>query len=178
MPEPISLTEAKDWLRVDHSAEDELIERLISAARGWAEKYCGRVFVSGEHTQTFDAWPAAGEGLRLRWPPVASIDTVTYVDADGVTQTLDADVYELDEDTWSVRLAYDQSWPTVRDHADVIAVTYTADPGTLPEYAKTGMLLLLAHLYTHRMTVSPDAGEAMPWGADVLLDACRDGRIA
>lgn len=50
--EPISLAEAKAFLRVDASAENALITSLIIAARRFVEKNTGRALI----TQTWDLW--------------------------------------------------------------------------------------------------------------------------
>lgn len=39
--EPVSLAEAKTFLRVGYSSDDQLITDLIAAARQWAEEYTG-----------------------------------------------------------------------------------------------------------------------------------------
>ena len=42
---PVTLAEAKEYLKVDFSEDDELIERLISAVTDYAQKYTGLSFV-------------------------------------------------------------------------------------------------------------------------------------
>lgn len=48
MAEPISLSLAKEHLRVVTDDEDELIKLYIAAAREYAEKYQNRVFVTDD----------------------------------------------------------------------------------------------------------------------------------
>lgn len=66
--EPVSLNEAKLWLRVDNSDEDSLIAELIATARESAEIYTRRSFISQTLQLTLDAFPYArtriiGEGV-------------------------------------------------------------------------------------------------------------------
>ena len=46
MTAPVSLTEAKLFLRIEHAAEDELIQTLIEAARARVEGETGLVLTS------------------------------------------------------------------------------------------------------------------------------------
>ncbi len=59
--EPISLTDAKMWLRLDHSAEDALVSSLIQMVREAVEERGLAVF-----TQTWD--------LTLDHFPIGAID--------------------------------------------------------------------------------------------------------
>ena len=40
--EPVSRTDAKNWMRIDYTSDDTLIDNLISAARQHLEKLTGR----------------------------------------------------------------------------------------------------------------------------------------
>lgn len=44
MPEPVSLSELKNWARVDHEEDDDLIASLGVAAREYVEQATGRTF--------------------------------------------------------------------------------------------------------------------------------------
>jgi uncharacterized phiE125 gp8 family phage protein len=104
--EPISLAEAKVFLRVDIGADDALIAALVTAARGACERFTGRALVTQTWTLFRDAWPGAtrprahlSDGARtgafavaprgaieLPRPPLLSIVHVkTYDDADTAT---------------------------------------------------------------------------------------------
>ena len=52
--EPITLTEAKNFLRVDGSDDDALIGALISAAREMCEQYTRRILVTTTIDEYFD----------------------------------------------------------------------------------------------------------------------------
>ena len=53
--EPLSLAEAKSWLRVDGSDEDALIQSLISSARKAVEAATNRLLITQQWRVTLDA---------------------------------------------------------------------------------------------------------------------------
>ena len=84
MPEPITVAEAKQHLRiVDNTGEDTLIGAYIAAARRWVEDYTGHILVEREVVLNFPSW---GDYLSVFLRPVTSVDTITYTDADGEEQ--------------------------------------------------------------------------------------------
>lgn len=50
MIEPVTVEQAKQYLRVDHDEDDDLIESLIIAAREWAETYTEKTWLDNEET--------------------------------------------------------------------------------------------------------------------------------
>jgi uncharacterized phiE125 gp8 family phage protein len=92
--EPLSLAEAKQWLRVDHIDDDGLITSLIRAAREIVEARTGRALMGQVWRIVADAWPTDGR-LKLPITPVASITTVRIFDAAGVPSTIAASAYAL-----------------------------------------------------------------------------------
>ena len=94
--------------------------------------------------------------------PVRSLDAITYLDDDGVTQTLAASVYRFDDHPTlpAIWIAYGQTWPTTRWQSDGIRITFTAGPditasppAAIPEPIRQGMLLLIGHLNRNRDAV-------------------------
>jgi len=104
--EPITLAEAKAFLRVDVSNDDALIGSLVMAARDACERFTGRALVMQTWTLFRDDWPgparvdahlsegpqtgpfAAGRGtvIEIPKPPLLSIEHVkTTDDADNAT---------------------------------------------------------------------------------------------
>lgn len=141
----VTLLQAKNYLRVDDSADDESIMRMIEAATKIAEDVAGRTFVQAEITEN-----RIGNGdklLSLHWQPIV---TVTSVKLDDVALTKDTDYIELLDMGWLKRSS---GW--TKDKA-IIAV-YTAGYGTdraatqvlIPDVV-TAVLLILADLYENR----------------------------
>jgi uncharacterized phiE125 gp8 family phage protein len=103
--EPILLAEAKKHLEIatDETRHDDHITGLIVAAREWLEGYTGRAYVLQTLEMTFDAYP--GCVIELPRAPVQSIDSIKYVDGNGVEQTWAVANYQSDLNRVPARVA-------------------------------------------------------------------------
>lgn len=173
--EPVSLVEAKLHLRVDATDEDTLITALITAARQLVEEETWRALVTQTWDYVADDWPM-GDILALPRPPLQSVTSITYVDEDGVTQTIAAADYIVDTYQNRVVLAEGAEWPSDDLYpTSAVRVRYVAGYGAasaVPGPIKSAMLLLIGHLYENREAVASGAGVAsaeLPLGVRALL---------
>ena len=111
--EPVSLQTAKDWLRVTHSDEDDLITDLITVARKRIEQYCTRSLVS----KTIVLTAYLDSYLQLPYSPINEITEVVL--GTGTTDEWDA----VDADDYYVVGYYEKHFkhPTT----GVFKITYT-----------------------------------------------------
>lgn len=71
----ISRTQAKDYIRIDTTADDTLIDLMIEAAHTAAENYMSRDIIAKERTYYLD-YSNTGF-IDIPFGPVASVDAVT-----------------------------------------------------------------------------------------------------
>jgi uncharacterized phiE125 gp8 family phage protein len=175
--QPVTLAEAKAQCRVDHSDEDALLTSLIAAAVAHLDGYggvLGRAILTQTWRQDFDGFAGVGD-LRLRLPmPAASVASVTYVDAEGQTQTLASGLYALRRDAVGsfVEPAYGEGWPATRSQTASVSVTFTAGYGgaaDVPQPIKQAILLLVGHWYANREAVTSDPATPLPLGVEALI---------
>jgi len=152
--EPLTLTIAKQHLRVEHTADDALLGDLITGVRQLAELYTGRAFISQTFRLWRDTWPE--EALVLPRSPLQSVTAVrVYDEADAVT-TVPVSQYFTDTVSQPGRLVLRAGavWPTPLRSANGVEVEYVAGYGPLasqvPVALRQGMLAHLAYLYEHR----------------------------
>lgn len=176
--EPIvSVEEAEVHVRGADPSEADLLESLVAAATTQAETFCRRRFVSQRWRLLLDTWPTV-RTLRIPYPPLASVESVKYVDGDGVVQTLAADQYvvrtaEVPGEIWP---AYGVTWPTPRSEPDAVRVEFTCGYGAaedVPQAIKRAVLLIVGTLYMNRETVAPVAMQPIPHAAEYLLGPYR-----
>lgn len=156
--EPLTLTEAKAHLRQDGTDEDALIVALISSVRIAVENYLSRALINQTWTQTFPSWGC----LELLRPPHVSVTSVSYLDANGDSQTLASSAYQVDlsgDMQARVMPAYGTTFPVLRSQVYnpvtiVFVAGYGATAASVPGPIRSAMLLLLAHLYSQREAVS------------------------
>ena len=187
--EPITIEECRAHLRLDAEGsppehpDDALVLAMLSAAREYAEVVTGRSLVARTVELALDEFPLCG--IELPHYPVVSVDSVKYIDTDGVEQTLAEDGYTFDDYGYQQRVvqAFEASWPTTRCVPNAVKVRYVVGhsmPGDspqvypLPEPIRAAMLLTLGHLYENREgSVVGVSVNALPLGVASLLQPYR-----
>lgn len=150
--EPVTLTEAKNHLRVEHSEDDTLITGLISAARDWVEKYTNRFWASADFKLVYDDFPNDDYPMDLSLPDITAVSSIDYLDDNQAAGSISSGT-TLDTDRRQLR--YNTTWPeTWQSKAVILTVTAGKDagasPSEVPEAIKSAILLVLADLYEHR----------------------------
>jgi uncharacterized phiE125 gp8 family phage protein len=183
---PVTLTEAKAQLRVasDNTDDDTMISALLQATTdhldGWSG-VLGRCLVTQTWSASFDGF--SGRFLRLPFPDVTAIASVTYQDADDAEQTVNAASYAIKEDALSAYLFFAESFtiPTVYHRPDAVTVTFTAGYGAasaVPQAIKHAMLMLVSHWYENREAIQIGQGVSeIPMAVDALLTPYRVRRF-
>lgn len=159
---PVSLADAKAALLVDHDQDDGLILSLLAAATEEAERLAARSLVQRTVEMVLDGWPADG-AIRLAYPPVQSVVSVTYYDQANTLQTMAIGDYVavLDVAPPVVVLANGARWPsaTLRS-VSPIRVRYVAGygvAGAVPARYKALILGLVQVDYEAREAMSNQA---------------------
>lgn len=175
--EPITLAEAKLHLRIDFSADDDLITSLIEASRVRCEAEIGQAFVTTVFDYYLDRWPTNERGAML-WKfqlpraPVASVASITYYDSTNALTTWSTSEYDVSTGSpgrIGVGLGY--VFPVTYNRMDAIKIRFTAGYGAasaVPANIKAAIKADLTNLYENR---GDDGGEPSPtvkallWGS-------------
>jgi uncharacterized phiE125 gp8 family phage protein len=175
--EPVTLAEAKTHLRVDHDAEDEEIESLITDARQDLEQGTWRALMTQTWELSLPGWPEDGR-IELPYPPLQSVTWVKYTDDEGVTTTVDSSLYVVDTyaEPGVVMPKAGESWPSFSPAAaNPIVVRYVAgygDAEDVPSLLKRAMKLLIGHWYENREATVVAAGTVateLPLAVDSIV---------
>lgn len=150
--EPISLSAAKTYCRVDTTDDDDLISSLIIAARRYVERETGLALRTQTWVAVIDRWPdGQGQGFGGQWwdgvqqAPISLITSTTTIeipkrpfqsvtniklrDAYGTLTTVDSSVYfaEVSDMRGRVNRVLGQIWPVViLANSGAIEITFTA----------------------------------------------------
>jgi len=176
----VPLRDVKLFMRVDDDDENPLIKSLAMAATDYAERYMRRSLIDQVWTMYLDKFPIC-DYLYLSHGPITSINSITYRDQDGVTQTFDPTKYALDRGNQVDQRVYlldGEVWPT--DEAieyDTVAISYNCgygDEESIPDEIKTAIKMIANHWYENRETVVVGTTAAeVPMTAKALVDIHR-----
>lgn len=174
--EPITLTEAKNFLRVDHNDDDTLISALITASRQMCEEYTRRILVTTTIDEYFDKfpmnrWENLSNLIYLSRGPVASITSVKYVDEIGSEVTITSDQYIIDTISEPARIQSTAGWFAAAGVVNQVIVRYVVgtDVSSIPKPLIQGMMLVISDLYDQRN----DRVKALPTASEYLWNPYR-----
>lgn len=155
--EPVTLDEAKAHCRITTTAEDYLVNSWIIAARGHAETYTRRRFITQTWEWSMDEFPDYDSPIEVPNGPLQSVTSLKYIDTAGVEQTLDPTLYQVDlkSDPGRIAPAYAvRCWPYTRcDTLNAVTVRFVCGYGLaarVPKEIKQAMLLAIGDFNEHR----------------------------
>lgn len=163
----VTLAEAKAHLRVSGPAEDALIEGMVAAATqhldgpaGWLSRALG--------VQTLEArldLTCHPSLIRLSFPPIRSVESVTYLDANRAPIVADPSTYELIGD--DVIAIGAPAWANAYSGREALRVRFSAGYDTIPAPIRAAILLMVGDLYGYRETTSQVAATSVPMSLTV-----------
>ncbi|MBL9088438.1 MAG: phage head-tail connector protein [Planctomycetia bacterium] len=173
--EPLTLEEAKRFLRITSDAEDDVVLALVAAARKRIERGTELALITQTVEVKLDGfWGSCA--IELPMPPLQEVVSIQYLDAAGALQTLPADTYKVSTHRRPGRvwLASGKSWPTTKDEREAVTVTFNAgfgdDPTDVPPNLIHAMRMLCAHYDRHREAVmAGEAPQLVPEGVEALM---------
>jgi uncharacterized phiE125 gp8 family phage protein len=173
--EPVSLADAKAFLRVDTTAEDGLIVTLIAAARLHVEATTARALIAQSWRLVLDCWPF-DRIVPLPVGPVMSLTAVTAYDEAGDDTEIDLGQFQVETGVAPARLllpAEIEGMPVLRERQGIeidFAAGYGADAADVPMDLKHAILTLVGYWFEHRdAVIVAGAGAVVPAGFDRLV---------
>lgn len=153
--EPVTLADAKLYLKVDTTDDDSLIADLIGTARARAEWHTQRALNTQSWILWLDCWPPCGV-IEIPLPPLQSVSSITVYALDDGATVLDPATYQVDAASSPARLTLKStvSQPINLRAINAIAVAFTAGYGDaaedVPGGFRSAILALIAFSYEHR----------------------------
>jgi uncharacterized phiE125 gp8 family phage protein len=149
--EPVTLAEAKDYLRIGSDEQDELVTALIAAARARIEDLTGVAMITRGLRVTLDWWPrwtVDRRWLRLPIRPAGVLNAVRVFDGHGdpvvVTSRFTLPPGRSAKLTWT-----DGAFPWPGQAVGGIEIDYDAGFGDGPEDVAEGLRLAVKRLAAH-----------------------------
>lgn len=159
-PQLITLERAKNHLKVDFSADDDLINLCCKSAQDYIQAETGRLIGEQTWDVLFDTWPK-DRTLELKTSPLNAVTSVKYLDTTGAEQTLSSSKYTVARGFVSrIVLRSTETWPDLDEVPHAVRVRVVAGwkvganlslgESELPNELLKLAYNLLNHYYEHR----------------------------
>lgn len=195
--EPLSLSEAKAYLRITDANDDILISAMITAVRRRCEEYTKRALIAQTWTLWLDKFPrneapqAPKDGyfevplnqfdvtrrsIDVPRPPLISVAFLKTYDVADVAAVFSPANYLVDTASEPGRIAlnFSQTWPLVLRWYNAVQVEFVAGYGdtgaSVPDDLKQGMLFLLKAMFAGKTKAfEPDETHSLAGLSDKRL---------
>ena len=134
-------------------AETTQLDVFIKSARRWIERHCSVALVAKDVQVSYRAFPA--DGLGPIFLPLATesaqITSMTYLDTEGTTTTIDlANIVLCNIPSPPYITPKTTAWPTSGSN---LIITYEATQHYDYDIYKPALMMLVAHMYENREIV-------------------------
>lgn len=173
---PLSVDDAKVFMKVSSATDDALIASLINATTEWGQKYTGREFTANIWTLLLDEFTTR---ITLNRDPVASVTTVKYLVSSTLTTVSDTAYYLKKLVQCSeILLEEDKEWPTDIDNREqAIKIEFVTKSYYCTNEILEALKRHVAFLYSNRGDC-PDIKEAAnESGVTFMYDQFRISRV-
>jgi len=190
--EPVTLSEAKSYLRITDTADDAFINALIIAVRQRFESWAARSLITQTWTLWLDGFPrkskkdASSEGyfelpvayfdkvdrlLDISRPPLQSVVFLQTYDIANTATVFNSFNYLVDTASNPGRVALNQGavWPTGLRSVNAVEIEFVAGYGNasaVPDAIKQGILLWIKLLFADKSKLF-ESDESTPGLAEI-----------
>jgi uncharacterized phiE125 gp8 family phage protein len=149
----ISLEDARQHLRIDHTDDNAYITTLIGVATTAVSERLERTLGVTTWDYRIDSGDICwGFDIRLPNPPLIEVVSVKCFDADNAEQTYPPANYRAFGigGQGGIRLTGGASWPSSRHGPEAVTIRYKAGYEDVPEPIKQAVLLIIGQLFSQR----------------------------
>ena len=168
--EVISLDEARNYLRVDHTDDNNYITELIKIARMQVLKDTNTPVVSTTISEKIEQFPSDGI-IHLRYSGNVSSVTILYYNIDNNLTSLQNADFRLIVNMGMPQIQMINT-PSTKDRKDAISINYTVGPSNEDETLtlKMAMFLLIGHFYDNRSAITFGSPNELPIGYKRIIN--------
>ncbi len=170
--EPLTLAEAKAWLRVEHGDDDAAIAALVAAACTHVEAHTRRALMTQSWRILRDEWPADGR-IAVLPAPLRELHAVR-VHLAGGPEDIGPEAFVLDTAAAPGIVAFPPGTLIAPSRAiggielDIEA-GYGDEPSDVPQALRQAIRLLLARWYENRGAMSEAGAGPLPRDVAALI---------
>ncbi len=174
--EPLSLAEAKSFLRVEHDADDAIIAALVAAARNHVEAQTRSALIAQTWRLVLDRWPESGR-IAPRLGPLRAVVAARVLDATNAARDIDPDAFVVDRAAGAIVAPGWSLPPPGRPIAGIeldIEAGFGEAASDVPPKLVQAIRMLAAHWYENRgLTAIGQPVAMMPASVNALISSHR-----